>query len=156
MKEFLVYDRHKRFYVNEKKGDYVKGFLEFSTSMKEEIYVKMGVSTVSTKNALENLMTEIPGWDFEKVRKDAEEKWEKELSKIKIETNDLKKKRIFYTAMYHTMIAPNLYHDINGEYRGTNKVVYKDNSFTNYTLFSLWDTYRAAHPLYTITHLRNK
>ena len=54
--------------------------------------------------------------------------------------------------MYHTMIAPNLYHDINGEYRGTNKVVYKDNSFTNYTLFSLWDTYRAAHPLYTITH----
>ena len=84
----------------------------------------MGVSTVSTKNALENLMTEMPDWDFEKVKKDAEEKWEKELSKIKIETNDLEKKRIFYTAMYHTMIAPNLYHDINGEYRGTNKVVY--------------------------------
>ena len=152
VKEFLVYDRHKRFYVNEKKGDYVKGFLEFSTSKNEKVYVKMGVSTVSTKNALENLMTEMPSWDFEKVKKDAEEKWETELSKIRIETNDLKKKRIFYTAMYHTMIAPNLYHDINGEYRGTNKVVYKDNSFTNYTLFSLWDTYRAAHPLYTITH----
>ena len=73
----------------------MKGFLRFSTSMKEEIYVKMGISTVSTKNALENLMTEMPGWDFEKVKKDAEEKWEKELSKIKIETNDLKKKEFF-------------------------------------------------------------
>ena len=79
-------------------------------------------------------------------------KLENELSKFKIKTKDKKKKRVFYTAMYHTMIAPNLYHDLNGEYRGTDKVVYKDSSFTNYTLFSLWDTYRAAHPLYTITH----
>jgi predicted alpha-1,2-mannosidase len=112
----------------------------------------MGVSTVSSENALENLIFEIPHWNFEKVKKEAENKWNQELSKIAITTDDLKKKRVFYTAMYHTMIAPNLYQDVNGEYRGTDKVVYKDTSFTNYTLFSLWDTYRAAHPLYTITH----
>ena len=129
--------------------------LEFKDNLwkkNEEIYVKMGVSTVSSENALENLTVEIPHWDFDKVKKEAENKWNQELSKIDITTDDLKKKRVFYTAMYHTMIAPNLYQDVNGEYRGTDKVVYKDTSFTNYTLFSLWDTYRAAHPLYTITH----
>ena len=150
--DFIIYDRHKKFKGIERKGDYVKGFLEFSTEKDEKIMVKMGISTVSSKNALENMMIELPHWDFERVKKNAEEKWENELAKIKIKTKDKKKKRVFYTAMYHTMIAPNLYHDLNGEYRGTDKVVYKDSSFTNYTLFSLWDTYRAAHPLYTITH----
>ena len=150
--DFILYDRHKKFKGEERKGDYVKGFLEFSTKSNENIMVKMGISTVSSKNALENMMIELPHWDFSKVKKDAEKKWEKELSKIKIKTDDIKKKRVFYTAMYHTMIAPNLYQDVNGEYRGTDKVVYKDTTFTNYTLFSLWDTYRAAHPLYTITH----
>ena len=150
--DFIIYDRHKKFKGIERKGDYVKGFLEFSTENDEKIMVKMGISTVSSKNALENMMIELPHWDFDRVKKNAEQKWENELAKIKIKTKDKKKKRVFYTAMYHTMIAPNLYHDLNGEYRGTDKVVYKDSSFTNYTLFSLWDTYRAAHPLYTITH----
>ena len=150
--DFIIYDRHKKFKGIERKGDYVKGFLEFSTEKDEKIMVKMGISTVSSKNALENMMIEFPHWDFDRVKKNAEQKWENELAKIKIKTKDKKKKRVFYTAMYHTMIAPNLYHDLNGEYRGTDKVVYKDSSFTNYTLFSLWDTYRAAHPLYTITH----
>ena len=150
--DFIVYDRNQRHYKDELKGKYVKGFLEFSTKENEEIYVKMGVSAVSSKNALENLMTEIPHWNFNKVKIQAEQKWNTELSKIHIKTDDIKKKKVFYTAMYHTMIAPNLYHDINGEYRGTDKQVYKDTTFTNYTLFSLWDTYRAAHPLYTITH----
>ena len=149
---FILYDRNIRHYNDEKKGKYVKGFLEFKTKKNEKVYVKMGVSTVSSENALENLMTEISHWNFDKVKKDAKEKWNAELSKVKIKTDDIKKKRVFYTAMFHTMIAPNLYHDINGEYRGTDKKVYKDTTFTNYTLFSLWDTYRAAHPLYTITH----
>ena len=152
VKDFIIYDGDKKHNSNELKGTYVKGFLEFETEKNEEIYVKMGVSTVSSENALENLIFEIPHWNFEKVKKEAENKWNQELSKIAITTDDLKKKRVFYTAMYHTMIAPNLYQDVNGEYRGTDKVVYKDTSFTNYTLFSLWDTYRAAHPLYTITH----
>ena len=151
VKDFILYDRNKKFKGDELKGTFVKGFLEFETEKNEEIYVKMGISTVSSENALENLTVEIPHWDFDKVKKEAENKWNQELSKIDITTDDLKKKRVFYTAMYHTMIAPNLYQDVNGEYRGTDKVVYKDTTFTNYTLFSLWDTYRAAHPLYTIT-----
>ena len=149
---FILYDRNIRYAKDELRGKYVKGFLEFKTKKNENIYVKMGISTVSSENALDNLMNEIPHWSFDKVKTEAEEKWNRELSKINIKTNDIKKKRVFYTAMYHTMIAPNLYHDLNGEYRGTDKKVYKDTSYTNYTLFSLWDTYRAAHPLYTITH----
>jgi predicted alpha-1,2-mannosidase len=152
VKDFILYDSNKKFKGNELKGIFVKGFLEFETDKNEEIYVKMGVSTVSSENALENMVVEIPNWDFDKVKNSAENKWNQELSKINITTKDLKRKRVFYTAMYHTMIAPNLYQDVNGEYRGTDKVVYKDTTFTNYTLFSLWDTYRAAHPLYTITH----
>ena len=149
---FILYDRNIRHYKDELKGKYVKGFLEFKTRSNENVYVKMGVSTVSSENALDNLMKEIPHWNFDKTKHEAEKKWHTELSKINIKTKDVRKKKVFYTAMYHTMIAPNLYHDLNGEYRGTDKKVYKDTTFTNYTLFSLWDTYRAAHPLYTITH----
>ena len=124
--------------------------MEFSTEKNEEIFLKLGVSTVSMENGLENLLHEIPHWNFNKTYKQATDKWNKELSKVKIKSKQKDVKKIFYTAMYHSMIAPNLYHDVNGEYRGTNKEVYFDKSFTNYTLFSLWDTYRAAHPLYTI------
>jgi predicted alpha-1,2-mannosidase len=152
VKEFILYDGGRKIKKNETKGKYVKGFLEFSTVKGETVYVKMGVSNVSMKNGLENLLHEIPDWDFDKVHRNAKTKWNNELSKIKIETTDPKKKKIFYTAMYHSMIAPNIYNDVNGDYRGTDKKVYNDTSFTNYTLFSLWDTYRAAHPLYTLVH----
>ena len=152
VKEFILYDGGRKIKKNETKGKYVKGFLEFSTVKGETVYVKMGVSNVSMKNGLENLLHEIPNWDFDKVHQNAKAKWNNELSKIKIETTDPKKKKIFYTAMYHSMIAPNIYNDVNGDYRGTDKKVYNDTSFTNYTLFSLWDTYRAAHPLYTLVH----
>ena len=97
-------------------------------------------------------MHEIKSWDFEKIKLSAEKAWSHELSKVEIKTEDISKKKVFYTAMYHSMITPNLYHDINGDYRGADKKIYNDSSFTNYTLFSLWDTYRAAHPLYTILH----
>jgi len=152
VKDFMIYNNGRKVKASEKKGVFLKGFLEFSTKKNEVIYLKMGVSPVSSSNGLDNLMTEIPGWDFNSVLKDAEDKWNKELSKINIKTKDKAKKRVFYTAMYHSMIAPNIFQDLNGEYRGTDKKVYKDTTFTNYTLFSLWDTYRAAHPLYTITH----
>ena len=152
VKDFIIYNNGRKVKASEKKGVFLKGFLEFSTKKNEVIYLKMGVSPVSSSNGLDNLMTEIPGWDFNSVLKDAEDKWNKELSKIHIKTKDKAKKRVFYTAMYHSMIAPNIFQDLNGEYRGTDKKVYKDTTFTNYTLFSLWDTYRAAHPLYTITH----
>tara|TARA_R110001606_G_scaffold6617_4_gene29708 strand:- start:1805 stop:4093 length:2289 start_codon:yes stop_codon:yes gene_type:complete len=148
---FVLYDRNDKVTGTEKQGTYMKGFLEFETTENEIIYVKMGVSPVSSANALENIKAEIPHWDFDKVVDQANTKWNKELSKITVETPDLSKKKIFYTAMYHTMIAPNLFSDVNGQYRGTDKKVYDNPGFTNYTLFSLWDTYRAAHPLYTIT-----
>ncbi|MBG7631693.1 MAG: glycoside hydrolase family 92 protein, partial [Bacteroidetes bacterium] len=134
---FVLYDRNDKVEGTEAKGNYIKGFLEFETTENEVIQVKMGVSSVSSKNAFENIKAEIPHWDFDKVFADADEKWNKELAKILIETPDLSKKKIFYTAMYHTMIAPNLFSDANGQYRGTDKKVYEDPGFTNYTLFSL-------------------
>lgn len=148
--EFILYEGDNKVDGNKAKGVYTKGFLEFKTAKDEVVKVKMGISPVSSKNALKNIKSEIPHWDFDQIVESAENKWNKELSKVKIETPDLNKKRIFYTAMFHTMIAPNIYSDVNGEYRGTDKKVYADPGFTNYTLFSLWDTYRAAHPLYTI------
>lgn len=151
VKNFVIYNENTKLEGNEAKGKFIKGFLEFSTTEKEILYLKMGVSPVSMKNALANIRAEIPNWDFDKVVTDADAKWNKELSKITIKTKDEIKKRVFYTALYHTMIAPNIYNDANGEYRGTDKKVYPDPGFNNYTLFSLWDTYRAAHPLFTIT-----
>jgi predicted alpha-1,2-mannosidase len=148
---FVLYNRNDKVEGTEGKGNFMKGFLEFETTENEIIQVKMGVSPVSSKKALANIEAEIPHWNFDKVFANANEKWNKELAKITIETPDLSKKKIFYTAMYHTMIAPNLFSDSNGQYRGTDKKVYDNPGFTNYTLFSLWDTYRAAHPLYTIT-----
>ncbi|MDA0326818.1 MAG: GH92 family glycosyl hydrolase [Bacteroidetes bacterium] len=149
--DFILYEENQKLDGDQAKGVYTKGILEFKTEKYEVIKLKMGISPVSSKNALENIESEIPHWDFDLIADNADRKWNKELSKVKITTTDLTKKRIFYTAMFHTMIAPNIFNDVNGEYRGTDKKVYADPGFTNYTLFSLWDTYRAAHPLYTIT-----
>jgi putative alpha-1,2-mannosidase len=138
VENFLLYDRGRKIKDNEKKGKYVKGFLEFETDEGEQVFFKMGVSTVSMKNALENLIHEIPHWNFEVVHNNAISEWNRELSKIKIKTKDIKKKKIFYTAMYHTMIAPNLYHDVNGEYRGTDKKsILRHNFYKLHLVFSL-------------------
>lgn len=98
-----------------------------------------------------NLHKEIPGWDFRKVVADADKAWNDELSKVRIETTDATYRRIFYTAMYHTMTAPSVFSDVNGQYRGADGEVHQGD-FTNYTTLSLWDTYRAAHPLMTLIH----
>ena len=109
------------------------------------------MSAVSAENAQLNLQKEIPGWDFRQVVADADEAWNKELAKVNIETNDSVSRRIFYTAMYHSMTAPSVFSDVNGQYRGADGKVH-DGNFTNYTTLSLWDTYRAAHPLMTMIH----
>lgn len=133
------------------KGLKMKAVLNFKAITNNVLQLKVGISPVSYENALANITAEIPAWDFYKVVAAATAKWNKELSKIQIEgTNDTKK--VFYTALYHTMIAPSLFNDVNGDYRGTDKKVYHKPGFTNYTTFSLWDTYRAAQPLYTIIH----
>ncbi|MCX6169494.1 MAG: GH92 family glycosyl hydrolase [Ignavibacteriales bacterium] len=133
----------------ERAGHKVKCAFNFETEDGEVIMVKVALSGVSTQNAIENLEAEIPGWDFEKVKNDAKIKWNKELSKITIDASE-ERKINFYTAMYHSFLNPNIFSDVNGEYRGLDQNIHKSNKFTDYTTFSLWDTYRALHPLYTI------
>lgn len=116
----------------------------------EEIIVKAGISAVSIEGARLNRETEIPHWDFDKVAKNAFNTWNKELSRIEIEDESFENKVNFYTALYHTMICPNVFNDVDGKYRGADLTLHKDIDFQNYTVFSLWDTYRAFHPLMTI------
>lgn len=122
-----------------------------ASDVTQPLLVKVSLSAVSVDNAKENLKKEIPSWDFKGVVAQAKQSWNKELSKISIETNDSVNRQIFYTALYHTMTAPSVFSDVNGEYRGSDGKNHKGN-FTNYTTFSLWDTYRAAQPLMTLIH----
>lgn len=147
----LVYNGQEKMEGDAAKGKAVKAFLQFSTKAFEKVQVKFGMSPVSMENALANIKAEMPNWDFNKVLSNNKAQWNKELSKINIKTESESAKKVFYTAMYHTLIAPNVFDDVNGDYRGTDKKIYKNSDFTNYTLFSLWDTYRTAHPLYTLT-----
>ena len=128
----------------------IKAIFHFSTTAGEKILVKVGISAVSTDGASLNLNAEIPGWDFGSVRSSAKSIWNKELSKIVVEGGTDNQKTVFYTALYHTMVNPNTYMDVDGSYRGRDLKVHKALDFTNYTVFSLWDTYRAYHPLMTI------
>ena len=117
----------------------------------QPLMVKVGISSVSIENARKNLLQESPNWNFNTVVADAQTVWNKELGKIDIHTNNATDKRIFYTSLYHTMTAPSVFNDVNGEYRGADGKTYHGD-FTPYTTFSLWDTYRAAHPLMTLIH----
>lgn len=130
-------------------GKNIKAALDFGKLSKKKLLVKVGISAVSTEGARRNLDTEIPEWNFNKVKSDVRKLWNKELSKITIKSNRETKIK-FYSALYHTMLAPNTFMDIDGNYRGTDLQIHQSDEFTNYTVFSLWDTYRATHPLYTI------
>ncbi len=132
-------------------GNQIKGAFHFRTKEGEKIYVKVGISPVSEEGALNNLDTENPGWDFDMVKKHAQQNWEQELRKIRVESDHHDRKEIFYTAAYHSYLAPYLFTDIDGKFRGADKKIHTADNFTRYTVFSLWDTFRAAHPLYTIT-----
>jgi len=112
--------------------------------------VRVGISAVSVIGAYENLLGEIKKWDFNTTREKARQEWNKELGKIETEGGTNDQQVTFYSALYHTMLTPNLYMDIDGQYRGTDLNIHKAQGFDNYTVFSLWDTYRAAHPLYTL------
>ena len=125
--------------------------ISFSKQVKkgEKILVKVTLSPTSYEGAKLN-SSEIKHWNFEKVKKDAEALWNKELSKIEVTSNDKDKLAIFYTALYHTMMQPNIAQDIDGKYRGRDNKIHTAEGFDYYTVFSLWDTFRAAHPLYTL------
>ncbi|MEW5799427.1 MAG: GH92 family glycosyl hydrolase [Bacteroidota bacterium] len=133
-------------------GKGVKSVFDFTTKENEQILVKIGISAVDIEGAIKNLETEIPHWNLKKIRSAAKQLWEKELNKIRVTTNDRAAKETFYTALYHTMLAPVIYQDVDGRYRGGDDRIHVAKGFTNYTIFSLWDTFRAAHPLFTILH----
>jgi len=117
----------------------------------QPLLVKTGLSAVSIENAIGNLMSENTGWDFNSICRQANDAWNDELGKVTINTDNEDDRTVFYTALYHTMVAPSVFNDVCGEYRGADGEVH-EGDFTNYTTLSLWDTYRAAHPLQTLIH----
>ncbi len=155
---YFVAEFSKPFETNRK--DNLYGSLNFKTSANEQIIVKVAISAVSIENARQNLQAEVPHWNFDKVRADAKSVWNKELSQIEVTDDNIDNLTKFYTALYHTKIQPNVFSDVNGDYLGIDKKVHNlgvnrqssivNRKAENYTVFSLWDTFRAAHPLYTI------
>lgn len=131
-------------------GTQLRAYFDFATAENEQILMKVALSSVSTEGAVLNMQTEIPHWDFDRVRTEGERTWNNELSKISVKTLNEDDKKNFYTAMYHSMLGPTVYSDVDGKYRGLDQNIHLANGFTNYTTFSLWDTYRALHPLLTI------
>ena len=142
------FDQSKNF--PEAAGPKLKMYFDFDTNEGEKIKIKFALSPVSSAGALANMKAEIPHWDFEKVKSDGQNLWEKELDKITVETINEKDKVNFYTAMYHAFINPTVYMDVDGQYKGLDQNIHKAENFTNYTTFSLWDTYRALHPLFNL------
>lgn len=134
--------------IPEAAGKALKVVADFDNLKGNPLLVKVGISAVSKSNALENLNSEIPHWNFDKVVKQADDVWHKSLDKFEIE-GSLSQKRQFYTSVYHALQAPSVYQDVNGQYRGVDGEIHQAKDHTHYTLFSLWDTYRALHPLLT-------
>lgn len=123
--------------------------LNFDSS-EDEVLVKVALSAVSIEGARKNLHKELRHWDFDKIKNKAKETWNTSLSKIKITDSNEDKKEIFYTSLYHSLLTPNLYNDVDGKYRGMDDKIHNAEGFNNYTVFSLWDTFRGLHPLLTI------
>ena len=131
-------------------GRNLRAWFGFGVQENESIMLKVALSSVSTQGALANMDAEMPDWNFEQVRASAYQKWNKELSKIVVEMLTPEDRTVFYTALYHSFISPSVYEDVDGKYMGLDQNVYTSDGFTNYTTFSLWDTYRALHPFFTI------
>lgn len=130
-------------------GRKLKAHFDFDTKQGEKIMIRFAISAVSTEGALLNLQAEVPCFNFEKTRKEAKERWQEELGRIRIDAPE-EKKITFYTSLYHTFIHPVVYMDADGSYRGVDHNIHKADGFVNYSIFSLWDTYRALHPLFTL------
>lgn len=131
-------------------GKQLRAYFDFDTKEGEQIEVKFALSPVSTNGALLNLTTETGGKNFDAVKEEAQAVWNKELGRIDAELLSDDDKTNFYTALYHTFLSPTEYMDVDGQYKGIDQNVHKANGFTNYTTFSLWDTYRALHPFFNI------
>jgi len=155
------FDQTKNF--PEMAGKQIRAHFDFRVKDEEKIQVKFALSPVSTSGAMANLQAEIPDWNFERVKREGQAAWNRELGKIAVTTLDRDDMVNFYTAMYHAFISPTVYMDTDGRYKGLDQNIHHaarstttrptrsdSNSFTNYTTFSLWDTYRALHPLFNI------
>lgn len=126
-----------------------KAILDFSTVDNEQVLLKVALSSVSVEGALANMETELPGWDFDKSVNEAEAAWNEQLACIRISGTDYQKE-VFYTNLYHCFLTPSLHSDVDGQYKAPDSSIRKAAGFRRYDTFSLWDTYRAAHPLYTL------
>ncbi len=131
-------------------GGELKTYFNFDTRGGAPVLVRVGISPVDVEGAVKNLRGELNHWDFDKVRADARAAWNRELGKIVASDGTNAQLTNFYTALYHAMTAPNLFMDVDGRYRGRDFKIHTAGDFSNYTVFSLWDTFRAAHPLYAI------
>lgn len=148
-----VWDRDRKYpeFKREMAGSQIGAYFSFDTKENETIILKLGVSYVSSKNAKENLLTEQPGFDFDRVRKDAIQAWNNVLSKIQVEGGNQDDKVKFYTALYHTLMHPNIFNDVNGEYPAyESQTIAKTTTKDRFTIFSLWDTYRNVHPFLSL------
>jgi predicted alpha-1,2-mannosidase len=128
----------------------LKSYFKFDNKDQKSLMIKVALSPVSIEGARKNLTAELSGWDFDKVRAEAKAAWNKELSKIEVSGGSDAEMTNFYTALYHTSIQPNIFQDADGQYRGHDGKIHTAAKDSEYTVFSLWDTFRAAHPLYTI------
>ncbi len=135
-------------------GGNVKAFLTFNAAGGAQVTMRIGISAVDIAGARKNLEAEIPYWDFERVRSEARALWNEALGRITVDGGTDAQRTTFYTAFYHSLIAPNLYIDVDGRYRGRDLEIHTAEQFDYYTVFSLWDTYRATHPLFTIIERR--
>ncbi|MCB9283573.1 MAG: glycoside hydrolase family 92 protein [Lewinellaceae bacterium] len=128
----------------------LRGYFRFDETDGEPLLVKVALSSVSTEGALKNMQAEVPHWDFDRVKREGQDQWNHELGKLRVDMLDEDEKTNFYTALYHAYLGPTVYMDVDGQYRGLDQNIHQSTGFTNYTSFSLWDTYRALHPLFTI------
>ena len=131
-------------------GTNIKAFFTFATQRPNPILIKVALSAVSIDGARRNLFAEAPEWDFDKIKTDADRVWSRELNRIQVQGGTESQRKTFYTALYHAMLTPNVFMDVDGQFRGTDLKIHQARGFTNYTVFSLWDTFRAEHPLFAL------
>ena len=146
------FDQTKNF--PEMAGKQLRAHFDFDAKAGEKIQVKFAISPVSMDGAAENMKAELRHWDFDRAKRDAQDEWNRELGKLDVTTIDQGEMTNFYTALYHSMLSPTVYQDTSGHYRGIDQREHWSPGFTNYTTFSLWDTYRALHPLLNLIQPR--
>ena len=147
--KYELYKDNEVVEASEISGGHLKAKISFNTQADEKVLVKVGISGVDFEGAKKNVNAEISDWDFDTVLADAQELWGNQINKIIVNGSTEENKRVFYTALYHINISPTIYSDVDGRYRGMDQEI-QSSETPNYTVFSLWDTYRALHPLFTI------